>query len=310
MLYLGLLGFNKYQTAKEKKTEEEAEIHLVDTEADSLTKISYTNGSETMRFRKEDGSWYDEDDQEIPIKQTSLESLASSICDLTAVREIEDPDALSDYGLTSPQYEISYTDSDGTEYSLQIGDMTGENYYACLDEGETVYTIASDLIDSLSFDLSTLVENDSVPHIGSSNLKKVEITKGDESRSYTDADALTELAGGFGAFKLSAPVDYHVTDETLSDYGLDEENRTTVIASYEESEDDQESDSSSSKTDTDEDTDSEDSSSEEKTFKIYLGKETEDNYRYVMVDGSKMVYKVSTAVINNMIYTDNDSESS
>ena len=144
------------------------------------------------------------------------------------------------------------------------------------------------------------------------------MTKGEESRSYTDADSLTELAGGFGAFKLSSPVDYHVTEETLAEYGLDEENRTTVVASYEESADDassstesEDTNDSSDTSDMASDSDSEDSdSSSEKTFTVYLGKETEDNYRYVMVDGSKMVYKVSTAVINNMIYTDSDSESS
>lgn len=318
IVYIGISGVQNYQEKKKEKADEAAQIHMVS--ADALSQISYSNGSESMSFVKENDSWYYDADHEIPIKQSSLESLESALTGLTAVREMEDPDALSDYGLTSPQYEISFTDSEGVSHTLHIGDAAEDNYYASLDEESAVYTISSDLTDSLSFNLSSLVENDSVPHIGSSNLKKVEVTKGEESRSYTDSDSLTELAGGFGAFKLSSPVDYHVTEETLAEYGLDEENRTTVVASYEESADDASSSSSSRSEDTNDssdtsdtasDSDSEESdSSSEKTFTVYLGKETEDNYRYVMVDGSKMVYKVSTAVIDNMIYTDNDSESS
>lgn len=317
IVYLGISGIQNYQEKKKEKEDEAAQIHMVS--GDALSKISYSNGSERMSFVKENDSWYYDADHEIPIKQSSLESLESALTGLTAVRELEDPDELSDYGLTSPQYEISFTDSEGASHSLHIGDAAEDNYYASLDEESKVYTITSDLTDSLSFDLSSLVENDSVPHIGSSNLKKVEVTKGEESRSYTDSDSLTELAGGFGAFKLSSPVDYHVTEESLAEYGLDEENRTTVVASYEESSDDASASTQSEDTSGSSDTsgtsdtasDSEESdSSAEKTFTVYLGKETEDNYRYVMVDGSKMVYKVSTAVINNMIYTDNDSESS
>jgi hypothetical protein len=310
IVYLGISGIQNYQERKKEKADEAAQIQLVS--GDALSEISYSNGAESMSFVKENDSWYYDADHEIPIKQSSLESLESSLTGLAAVRELEDPDALSDYGLTSPQYEISFTDSDGASHTLHIGDAAEDNYYASLDEESQVYTITSDLADSLSFDLSTLVENDSVPHIGSSNLKRVDVTKGEESRSYVDSDSLTELAGGFGAFKLSSPVDYHVTEETLADYGLDEENRTTVVASYEESADDASSSQSEDTSDSsDEASDSEESDdSAEKTFTVYLGKETEDDYRYVMVDGSKMVYKVSTAVINNMIYTESDSESS
>ena len=40
---------------------------------------------------------------------------------------------------------------------------------------------------------------------------------------------------------------------------------------------------------------------EEETFTVYVGDEDEDGEnRYLMVDGSKMVYKVSTDVIGNM----------
>ena len=59
---------------------------------------------------------------------------------------------------------------------MYIGNTTGENYYVTINDTKKVYTITSDLVTSLQFDLSGLVENDSVPSIGSGNLKKVEVT--------------------------------------------------------------------------------------------------------------------------------------
>ena len=69
-----------------------------------------------------------------------------------------------------------------------------------------------------------------------------------------------------------------MTDESLSDYGLDEEERMIVQAVY---------------TDTD--------TEEEETYTVYIGAEddTGEN-RYLMPEGSKMVYQVSTDVIGNM----------
>ncbi len=276
-VYFGLSAYNKHAETKKEEEEKEAEIHLVD--ADSLTKISYTDGSSTMAFVSEDGTWYYDADHEIPIAQSTLDSLETTITGLEAVREIKDPDDLEDYGLTSPLYEISYTDSDDKEHTLHVGDATGENYYASIDDSEKVYTIDSTLTGSLQFDLSEVVDNDTVPSIGSGNLKKVEITVAGETTKYKDEDDLSELAGGFGALSLTAPVDYHVTDETLSNYGLTESERTTATATYKNGDD-------------------------KETFTVYIGKETGDGNRYLMVDGSKLVYQVSTDIINNMTTVD------
>lgn len=281
-VYFGLSAYNKHAENKKEEKEKEAEIHLVD--ADSLTKISYTNGSTTMTFVSEDGTWYYDEDHEIPIDQSTIESLESTITGLEAVREIDDPDDLEDYGLTSPLYEISYTDSDDKEHTLHVGDATGENYYVSVDDSEKVYTIDSSLTGSLQFDLSGVVDNDDVPSIGSGNLKKVEITVNGETTKYKDEDDLSELAGGFGALSLSEPVDYHVTDETLSNYGLTEAERTTATATYKNGDD-------------------------KESFTVYIGKENGDGSRYLMVDGSKLVYQVSTDIINNMITVDSSDSS-
>ena len=81
------------------------------------------------------------------------------------------------------------------------------------------------------------------------------------------------------------PKDYHVTEETLADYGLDEASRTTAVAEYE-------------------DTDS----GEKETFTVYLGSTDSDGNRYVMVKDSVLVYTISQSVAENMLTVDETTE--
>ena len=114
---------------------------------------------------------------------------------------------------------------------------------------------------------------------------KVEITENGSTVAYEEEEDLSELAGGWGTLSLSAPKDYHVTEETLADYGLDEASRTTAVAEYE-------------------DTDS----GEKETFTVYLGSTDSDGNRYVMVKDSVLVYTISQSVAENMLTVDETTE--
>lgn len=275
-LYAGLKIHEKKSEEEQARQEEADTIHV--TEAGELADFSYTNGTDEISFVKEDGSWIYGPDKEIPMNQETVQGIADTIRDVTAVRALEEPDALADYGLEEPSYTISYTEEDGTEGRLYVGDFTGDYYYVKTEGNDTVYTAAESLVSALLFDLADLARPDAVPTISSGNLQKVEITEKGDTRIYSEEDELTELAGGFGVLSLTDCADYHVTEDRLADYGLDETNRTTAKAVYE-------------------DTDS----GETKNFIVYIGGEDgSGENRYVTVDGSKMVYTVSTDVIGNM----------
>ena len=272
ILYIGLRFWNQ-------KNSREEEEKIAVTEEVKLSGLSYTDGTDTMAFKKEDGIWYYEADKEIPMNQTTVEDIVSKVENLSAVRELDNPDDLADYGLEEPAYTIRYTTEDEEESILYIGNTTGENYYVTINDTKKVYTITSDLVTSLQFDLSGLVENDSVPSIGSGNLKKVEVTEDGMTDTYEEEGELGELAGGFGTLSLTECVDYHVTEEKLLQYGLDEENRITAVATYQDS-----------------------STEKEETFTIYIGNvEESGTYRYIMAKDSKMVYQVNKDIVKNMI---------
>ncbi len=274
--YVGLTTWNQQQEEQAKEEEEASKINLVD--ADELTAVSYTNGESTLGFVKEDGTWYDAEDKEIPMNQDVVGNFADSVASLTAKRELKDPDDIADYGLDAPAYTISYTTANGEEGAVYIGNLTGEDYYAMVEGSDQIYTIADDLPYSMDFDLSGYIQTDTVPSISSGNLKKIEITENETTTTFEDEDDLGELAGGWGTLTLTDLADYHVTEETLADYGLDEASRVTATAEYED-------------TDT----------GKNKSFTVYLGSTDTNGNRYVMVDGSVLVYTVSSSVTDNMI---------
>lgn len=282
--YAGLTVWNDHQK-KEAETEEEAsKIYLVD--AEELTAVSYTDGESTLGFVKEDGTWYDAEDREIPMNQDVVSGFADTVASLTAKRELKDPDDVADYGLDAPAYTISFTAKDGEDGAVYIGDMTGEDYYAMVKGSDKIYTISDNLPYSMDFDLYGYVQTDTVPSISSGNLKKVEITENGAVITYEDEDALGELAGGWGTLSLTELADYHVTEETLADYGLDEASRVIAAAEYE--------DTNTGDTD---------------SFTVYLGSTDEDGNRYVMVEGSVLVYTISSSVADNMLTVEETADS-
>lgn len=263
----------------EKKKEKEAEaskIYL--TDAGDITAYSYSDGNQNMSFTKADDTWEYDEDNEIPVNQDTVQSTADAIRQMEAVRELENPDQLSNYGLDKPSYTIQFQDNDGVTTEILIGNGAGENYYATVGDSGKVYTISSDFQNYLQFDLTNLVQYDTVPSIGSGNLKSVTITENGTDTVYEDDDQVGELAGGFGTLSLTDCVNYHASTEDLAEYGLDEGQRITAKAIYT------------------------DSSDKEQTFTVYLGK-TDDSgeNRYVMVEGSDMVYRISETVAQNMI---------
>ncbi len=275
VLVLIYAGVSLYQRSAAEKKEEEA-VRLVDI--DNVTSFGYEEGDNSMSYTKTEGAWTYDVDPEIPMNQSTIENAEETLQNLTAVRELEDPDALEDYGLTEPSYRM-WLDGGGKEATIYVGDATGENYYATVDDTGTVYTIAADTLSYLPFEMNAIVQTDEVPTISSGNLVQVSVTEDGKTTDYTSQEDLDELAGGFGALTLNEVENYHASSEDMSTYGLDSKSRITATATY-----------------TDSDTE------EEETFTVYIGKEddTKEN-RYVTVKDSHIVYLISNSMAENMI---------
>lgn len=282
--YAGLKAYNHHQEKAEEEQAEAQKVYLVKTKG--LTSVSYTDGTSEMGFLKEDGTWYYEKDREVPMDEEKIEQITGTLSALSAVRELQKPDDLSDYGLDAPAYTVTYVTEDGEEGTVEIGSMTGENYYAKTEASDAVYTITDDLVYNLSFELREFVANDTVPSISSGNLTKVTVTEGGTTTEYKEDDDITELAGGWGTLSLTDLADCHVTEDTLQNYGLENGGQIQATAAYKDQ-----------------------STGKKKEFTVHIGSADADGAnRYVMVDGSVLVYKVSSDIVDNMITVDDSTD--
>ena len=288
--YFGIRGLNKNQEKKAEKEAKASEIYL--TKMEDVTEICYNIGNGEQVFVKESDSdnWEVEAQPDFPLAQTYPEQIASDFGTLKAERELKDADQLSDYGLEDPVYTVELSDSKGNTHQISIGNVTGDTYYATVDDSQTVYTVSAAVMEDLQYSLEEMAQLDQVPSIGSGNLVEETITKAGSQTTYSadnkdDSEAVATVIGGLGALTLDTVENYTVQPEELASYGLDEGNRTQVDAVYS----------------TSTDSDAGETQAKEKTYTLYIGTQAEDGTTYVMPKGSGIVYKVTTTVCKNIL---------
>ena len=280
-VYFGLRTWNAQQEEKAQEEQEAATVHVTDTSAEDIVSLKFNVGNGDLEFSKEDDQWYYTPDKDFPLQQSYPEDMAETVGSITADRELTDGDSVDAYGLDEPAYTIEYTDADGNTAELLFGDMTGDDYYVMLNGNDTVYTVNSSVIDPFNYTLDDMARLDDYPSIGSGNLVKEVITQNGETTTYDSEDEdqaedIAAVAGGLGAVSLSEAADYSVEDEDLDVYGLDEDSRITVEATYTQND-------------------------EEQLLTLYIGNEDGSGNRYVMLNDSRIVYLISDEICDNIL---------
>lgn len=279
--YFGLQTWNSSREKKEQEEEKAAEAHVTDIDPDTITAMSFNVGNGEMVFEKEDGTWYYAPDKDFPLAQSYPEDMAEALGAVTADRELTGGDELADYGLEDPSCTVEVTADDGTVTDIYFGNTTGDYYYVTVNNDGAVYTVSTAVIDDLNYSLDDMAQLDDYPSIGSGNLVKEVINQNGETTTYDSEDEdqaedIAAVAGGLGAVSLSKAADYSVDDEDLAGFGLDEDSRITVEATY--TQDDK-----------------------EKVLTLYIGDEDGGGNRYVMVNDSRIVYLISTEICDNIL---------
>ena len=276
ILYFALSTWNKKQDSKEEET-----VKVTDLKTSEITGVKYNLGTGEMNFEKNGDTWYYTADKDFPLHQSYPKTVADAMGQLSADRELEDADALEEYGLDHPTYTVTLTNEDGTVTTIKVGNATGNDYYATVDDTEKVYTIPATSLDDIQTELDQIAQLDTYPSIGSGNLKKEVITQNGETTTYDSenedqAEDVAAVAGGLGAVKLSEAADYSVDDADLAGYGLDATSRITVEVTYTSDDEDQ-------------------------TMTLYIGGENGSGDRYVMMNDSRIVYLISDEICNNIL---------
>lgn len=280
---------------KKEKIKNSDEV-VLQIESDSVTKLSWECGSQSLAFHKEDGKWLYDEDEEFPVNEEKINEILQRFQELGASFTIEDVEDYGQYGLDDPECTITVETEDKT-YEILLGDystMDSERYVSTGDGN--VYLVTDDPMESFeNVTIKDMIQNDETPGFdnatevsfsGSTSLNVV--YKGDSDDTYCEDDIYfaeqdgkslpldTSLVENYlsniSNLNLTDYVTYKASGEELKTYGLDEP-KLSVNIKYLEDE-------------------------EEKSFAMDIGyvedeKDDSENKAYVRIGDSSIIYEIS-----------------
>lgn len=223
-------------------SEQAGSFALLDTEADRITAVSWTDGEETVAFERRNGVWVKAGDESFPVNQAALEALAGRAAALTATRELTDVSERGDYGLNEPIFTLTVTLDGGESIAIAQGDGTPfeDGYYVSVTGRDAIYTVSDPLESSFRLTLSETAQMEAIPEadtvmrvtVGTA----VDAIYDEASAQWHDAQTGEPLDGtetrslvsDVKALSWSALVSASASDEELREWGLDDRTATVV----------------------------------------------------------------------------------
>lgn len=310
--YAGVKTYVAHQEQKESEEDSEESTTVFTASTDNIKSLDFMVDDTETTFEKDDDSWVKKDETDFPVNQTTLDSAASAIASVDSDRVLEDVDDLSEYGLDSPSNTIKIVtksdkeDGDDITTTLYVGDensSTSQYYVRKDDDEKTVYLIDSSCVEPFTKSLNDYAQMEDFPAISNTDtITKISVhgdnsyelskdkdtstwsVKGSEDEEKADSATVSSLVSSFGSMAYSSLADYKCDDK--SKYGLDKPYATITVDYQEEVADE---DTSSSE---------EETKMADKQFTIFVGNETDDSGRYVMVNDSNEVYTMSTDTLS------------
>lgn len=249
-----VIDLQQKKADQEAETEETEESSLpVSVTDDEIAKVTVKNGDVTMTYTKNDDTWTYEEDHDFPLDESAVDTKMSKLTSLTVDRVLESPEDLSEYGLDEPKQEVTVLKTDGTAFTLYIGNQNSSNndFYVKVDDGADVYTMPASSVNVFDMQPYDVAKADTLPTLESTNIRNIKVEKEDGTVEFSsdetgtswtvkDQDGNEEKAGTTAASDLTTAVsslsykdfvDYKGDD--LTRYGLDKPAETVTIVTEE-----------------------------------------------------------------------------
>ena len=196
--------------------------------------LSFVSGSEN--------GWTTKEYPTYPLRQAVVTKAANYFCDLEAVRVLEEPSALSEYGLEHPLYTIRINEGNADSAVINVGIAGTLGRYVNVEGNDKVYVVSpeitdfilTDIYDVLNFDdkqpfLQTEVVSVTMHYNNSEYVYRLDqqaktcaATKDGKpiDVSYEAVIASIKILDELDALGC---VDYEATDAVLAEHGFNEE---------------------------------------------------------------------------------------
>ena len=330
--YFVIIKMNETSEAEETAADDTLIISSVDS--DQITAISYETAGEKLSFIKEDGQWYAESDRDFPVLQDSLTSMANELGAVSAIRKLEDPEDLSEYGLDDPVLTVHYESAEGKSADIIVGDTNAavDGCYLQVSGDDAVYIVASDFADVFKTDLYEMADMEDFPTILSDDITSVKIEAGNhtlqlitdendssgwtvkengETADNCASSAITKLVNTVTGITFKQDIDYRCEDLVI--YGLDQP-QAAVTIDYTENvtvEDDASEEETTAaeteKSDGAENADEAATETESETVAVakqavlLIGARNEAGDYYVCLDGSVQIHLLSEDTVSQLM---------
>lgn len=169
LLILAILGvgyvlLQKYNKEQELAgTEEATEALLVKNgskvTAAQITELTYFCGEEECSLIKVEDFWKAKENQELSLKQSTINTMVSGIISTNVVSRLEAVEDLAEYGLAEPTNVITIM-VEGEAHTIKIGDKNPVTsyLYVMLDGDSTIFVVTNSMGNSFNHGMDDLVE--------------------------------------------------------------------------------------------------------------------------------------------------------
>lgn len=327
---IGVYVWYSNRDTEEENTDAASDIPLATVDTSKVTAIHYIGSDADIKLVLQDGVWKSEEEPDRPINQDNVTSMLNAIKDIKAYQKVTDSsDNLADFGMDQPAAYIQVTQEDGKTVSLKLGSqaVTGDGYYAIVNDEATVYLVGMTYKSGLSFSNLDMTEIIKAPEIAAENITYIHVNNRDGEevelkynetplidnsgskidnwqliKPYgggfsADSDKVSELQANYAAFDFIDCVDYK--GEDLSEYGLDNPLATIDIGYFETTEP-----SVTPQPTTAAGTEAAEAQKVNKEYKIYIGNKNDNGDYYVKSDGLNAVYTLSGDSVDKMLQID------
>lgn len=213
--YVGVLKYNEMQEEKAANQEDDTAISIITLE--DVVAVSYDNETASLAFEKKDDQWVCTEQEDFPVIQSRINSIANAMKSMSANRQLDETEDLSQFGLDDPSMTVTATDSAGTTKTLKVGNVNEytDDYYAMVDGDDTVYTISSGIVNYTDYTLEDLQQLDTIVSVASTQVNAVTIEKNGTQVVYEKRE-VTAAGSDEEATDTSAETETAAEEETES----------------------------------------------------------------------------------------------
>lgn len=220
---------------------------VFDLEPAGVTALAWETEDNSFAFHR-DGDWVYDADEAFPVSETAMDGLLGEFQSFGAAFVIEEVTDYSPYGLDDPVCTITLTTEDETR-TVKLGGYSTMDSQRYVDLGDgNVYLAVNDPMDVYDVELKDLIANDETPYFDT--VSQIRFSgAADYTVSYTEdgvsicdddvyftadgrplaTDRVSSYLSKLRYLGLTDYVTYNVTDDELTDYGLDDPELTLSI---------------------------------------------------------------------------------